>query len=180
LLSNYSRLNSQSITPPTKASHSPGVKIRTGPSGSDRRGVLRAQYLMAPPAIRRQINQGLFVKLYINQDGTVGRAELTEPFAALLADGHTLGLHTETASLTTQDVSGARTIHRTTMAARTWPSQAFLTRTGERRSTKMPQLILLGRGVKDDGVVRVGTVVQSSPALFGRPTRRSGRVIRSQ
>jgi hypothetical protein len=35
--------------------------------------------------IRRQINQGFFVKLFIGQDGSVARAELTEPFAALLS-----------------------------------------------------------------------------------------------
>lgn len=40
-------------------------------------------YLCAPDKIRRQINQG-FEKLYIGDDGAVVRAELTEPFAALL------------------------------------------------------------------------------------------------
>jgi hypothetical protein len=39
----------------------------------------------APEPIRRQINQGFFVKLFIGQDGSVERAELTEPFAALLS-----------------------------------------------------------------------------------------------
>ncbi|WP_410669900.1 recombinase family protein [Amycolatopsis sp. cmx-4-68] len=42
-------------------------------------------YVTAPEAIRRQINQGFFVKLFIGQDGSVARAELTEPFAALLS-----------------------------------------------------------------------------------------------
>lgn len=35
--------------------------------------------------MKRQINQGFFTKLLIYQDGTVERAELTEPFAQLLA-----------------------------------------------------------------------------------------------
>lgn len=45
-------------------------------------------YLTAPHNVRRQINQGFFVKLFIDEDGEVARAELTEPFAALL-DGET-------------------------------------------------------------------------------------------
>lgn len=45
-------------------------------------------YLTAPSSIRRQINQGFFVKLFIDEDGEVARAELTEPFATLL-DGRT-------------------------------------------------------------------------------------------
>jgi hypothetical protein len=46
----------------------------------------REQYLAAPPHIRRQINQGFFTRLLIAPDGSVERAELTEPFATLLAD----------------------------------------------------------------------------------------------
>src|SRR4051812_841502 len=42
------------------------------------------QYNPAPPRIRRQINQGLFVKLYIGRDGDVERYDLTEPFMQLL------------------------------------------------------------------------------------------------
>lgn len=41
-------------------------------------------YAQAPPAIRRQINQGLFQKLYISHDGHVERAEFTEPFATVI------------------------------------------------------------------------------------------------
>jgi hypothetical protein len=44
-------------------------------------------YLTASDAIRRQTNQGLFVKLFIGEDGSVERAELTEPFSVLLEDG---------------------------------------------------------------------------------------------
>lgn len=44
-------------------------------------------YQSAPSHIRRQINQGFFEKLFIDEDGQVERAELTEPFAALLSVG---------------------------------------------------------------------------------------------
>ena len=47
-------------------------------------------YLTAEPPIRRQINQGFFEKLFIGEDGSVVRAILTEPFAALLAGGNTI------------------------------------------------------------------------------------------
>ena len=42
-------------------------------------------YEPAPKAIRRQINQGFFEKLYLDEDGTVARVDLTEPFTSLLA-----------------------------------------------------------------------------------------------
>jgi hypothetical protein len=42
-------------------------------------------YETAPKAISRQINQGFVEKLYLDEDGTVARVDLTEPFAALLA-----------------------------------------------------------------------------------------------
>jgi len=44
------------------------------------------QYASAPPAIRRQINQGFFKRLYLDPGGSVERGELTEPFAQLFAD----------------------------------------------------------------------------------------------
>lgn len=47
-------------------------------------------YLSAPNHIRRQINQGFFEKLYIGEDGSVERAEFTEPFRALLDAGRTV------------------------------------------------------------------------------------------
>ena len=43
------------------------------------------RYVVAPPHIRRQLNQGFFEKLFIAEDGSVEHAELTEPFAQLLA-----------------------------------------------------------------------------------------------
>ncbi|WP_054565629.1 recombinase family protein [Frankia sp. R43] len=49
-------------------------------------GSCEEQYLVAPPAVRRLINQGLFVKLFIGSDGAVERVALTEPFAALVGE----------------------------------------------------------------------------------------------
>ena len=37
--------------------------------------------------MRRQINQGFLEKLFIDRDGEVARAELTEPFGPLLPVG---------------------------------------------------------------------------------------------
>ncbi len=54
-----------------------------------------AAYLAAPNHVRRQINQGFFKKLYIDEDGSVEEAELTEPFAALLAESATCTLAPE-------------------------------------------------------------------------------------
>lgn len=48
-------------------------------------GNCHRHYETAPHFIKRQINQGFFTRLLIHQDGTVERAELTEPFAQLLA-----------------------------------------------------------------------------------------------
>ncbi|MBA8924562.1 multidrug resistance efflux pump [Kutzneria viridogrisea] len=44
-------------------------------------------YTQATNQTKRQINQGFFEKLFIGEDGSVERAQLTEPFAALLAGG---------------------------------------------------------------------------------------------
>lgn len=53
-------------------------------------GSCETAYLGAPEHIRRQINQGFFEKLYIGEDGSIERAEFTEPFRALLNAGHAL------------------------------------------------------------------------------------------
>jgi site-specific DNA recombinase len=47
-------------------------------------------YLSAPDAMRRQINQGFFERLLIGDDGSVERAELTEPFRLLLEGARAL------------------------------------------------------------------------------------------
>ncbi len=52
-------------------------------------GRCQRHYAAAPPPIRRQINQGFFKKLYLDQDGTVERYELTEPFRQLFGPAPT-------------------------------------------------------------------------------------------
>ena len=47
-------------------------------------GNCHRHYETAPDFIKRQINQGFFRRLIIDSDGSVERAELTEPFAQLL------------------------------------------------------------------------------------------------
>ena len=47
-------------------------------------GNCHQRYAQAPPHVRRQLNQGFFTKLFIARDGSVERAELTEPFASLM------------------------------------------------------------------------------------------------
>ena len=48
-------------------------------------GSCHTHYVGAPDFVKRQINQGFFKRLMIQQDGTVEQVELTEPFAALMA-----------------------------------------------------------------------------------------------
>ena len=47
-------------------------------------GNCHRHYETAPDFVNREINQGFFRKLIIDRDGTIERAELTEPFAQLL------------------------------------------------------------------------------------------------
>lgn len=42
----------------------------------------QAAYLTAPHPIRRQMNQGCFEKLFMDEDGTVDHADLSPPFGA--------------------------------------------------------------------------------------------------
>jgi site-specific DNA recombinase len=70
-------------------------------------GNCQRAYQAVPSAVRRQINQGLFEKLLIGADGTVERAELTEPFAALLANDDTVMLTSAAAKLSTKDAGSA-------------------------------------------------------------------------
>ncbi|MEV5719390.1 recombinase family protein [Amycolatopsis mediterranei] len=41
-------------------------------------------YLTAPDHVKRQINRGFFEKLFIDEDGSVWQAAMTEPFASLI------------------------------------------------------------------------------------------------
>ena len=95
-----------------------------------------AQYQQATPAIRRQINQGFFEKLLIGEDGSVEQPELTEPFAALLTNGHILTLDAPETSQNAVDgpaTSGASPA----VPKRSRPSRVFLAtfgKTGNARS----------------------------------------------
>jgi hypothetical protein len=65
-------------------------------------------YLSAANLVRRQINQGFFVRLLIDEDGSVERVELTEQFAALL-DGTFVQTTPATDTDTTSHVAGDAT-----------------------------------------------------------------------
>jgi hypothetical protein len=120
-------------------------------------------YLMAPPKQRRQINQGLFVKLFIGRDGNVERAELTEPFAALLsrnlvvdidsAGTTQLAPHEFTDQLTSEDAD-----------VRTQPSSVFVKTFGVAGAPQTPDGEAIRRGVHNEGLVEVAGI---EPASFG-------------
>jgi hypothetical protein len=52
-------------------------------------------YADGTPMVRRLMNQGLFEKLYIDEDGSVERYEVTEPFSTLFDPGLLEQLSTE-------------------------------------------------------------------------------------
>lgn len=79
-------------------------------------GACQLAYVNAPHHIRKQINQGFFEKLLIGEDGSVERAELTEPFRALLDAGRTLAY---------VDMDAAEPVTHQTNANRTSPSSVF-------------------------------------------------------
>ena len=64
-------------------------------------------YLTAPDSLKRQINQGFFNKLFIDDDGQVEIAELTEPFTALLDpdDANLADIATSTAETDADDTA---------------------------------------------------------------------------
>jgi site-specific DNA recombinase len=135
-------------------------------------GNCQAEYQAAAeyPAIRRQINQGLFVKLLISQDGNVERAELTEPFATVLSTDQaaspmiTVGdERTPTASRITQDAPAddgsmegttrEEGSPRDALGDRSRPSVVLLATFGQVRDTECPEMILSGQGSKDKDLV---------------------------
>ncbi len=71
-------------------------------------------YDAAPTHIRRQINQGFFKKLFIDDDGAVERYALTEPFEGLLLVTNTA--HTDRSSKAVPDATGP--VEQTEDAAR--------------------------------------------------------------
>ncbi|GAB2646856.1 recombinase family protein [Kribbella swartbergensis] len=96
-------------------------------------------YLKAKPHLRRQINQGLFEKLLIGPDGSVERAELSEPFSMLLgADAgqpdeiparHVADRPTASGRRLGGKSGGPRRPSRTGRAAATVPTERNLPRT---------------------------------------------------
>lgn len=74
----------------TAASRSTGEVAATLDAALKAASSCQAGYLSAPDPIRRQINQGFFEKLFIGEDGSVERAELTEPFRGLLDSEQTV------------------------------------------------------------------------------------------
>ncbi len=106
------------------------------------------QYEDAPPSIRRQINQGFFRRLLIGPGGEVERVEMTEPFAALLADGQVLSL--DDAPQGAQiDPDGRPEDGRAETTVRRSPRfQAFLEmHTNGHITTKTAQSVSLGGGL---------------------------------
>lgn len=125
-------------------------------------GTCQAQYKGALPHIRRQINQGFFKKLYINTDGSVERADLTEPFAQVL--GEKLGEATVVAD--SRDTADALQHPRsdesemdsdvldTTFEERCRPSNVLVRTFGETTGeTIMPDDDLVWEGVSEGGLV---------------------------
>jgi DNA invertase Pin-like site-specific DNA recombinase len=124
----------------------------------------QAAYLIAPNHIRRQINQGFFKKLFIGEDGEVERAELTEPFAALLGTGKVFAMQTTTAP--DEHASASQIVVHAPDATedRTRPSSVFNATYGDqaavtesKQNTTHRTLICTMRGVKQNYLVgRVG------------------------
>ncbi|GAA4550038.1 recombinase family protein [Amycolatopsis samaneae] len=119
-------------------------------------------YLTAPDTIRRQINQGFFTKLFIGEDGNVESAELTEPFAAILADTSLVYARVtpSEAAIPAPRLAGDTTDESdvTNHTGRhTHPSGDLLTFgetiTASVHTTTSGELALPGRGVKDDHMV---------------------------
>ena len=106
----------------------------------------------APNAIRRQINQGFFEKLFIGEDGNVVRAELTEPFRALLGTDRAM-----MAIPAARTVPGAPSTHQpdgTTIAEAASPVavlDVIPATTGEH--TKAGREILAGQGLNENYLV---------------------------
>ena len=127
-----------------------------------------AAYLSAPDHIRRQINQGFFEKLWIGEDGSVERAEFTEPFRALLDHGQAVTY--VGAALKTNAIPAQRDQDETNGSARdedasdrTSPSAVFYATAGDMASitesanTNTDRLHMQTvRGVNEDYVVVPG------------------------
>lgn len=119
-------------------------------------GRCHQEYVAAEPAIRRQINQGFFEKIYVAQDGSIERYDLTEPFAALL--GHDLAgelaIHDQLGDM---DPATAGEQHATgcdvVAAARPTSPAAVLSRISDLENNTTLDIDLVQRGVNKPYVV---------------------------
>jgi hypothetical protein len=122
-------------------------------------------YLTAPDAIRRQINQGFFERLLIGEDGSVERAELTEPFRLLLDQGRAVTYQTcaEASQMISEATNPADS--GAAHAKRSLPSSVFLATYGATsgdldmgtecdETNTSRQISLTGRGVNSGVLVR--------------------------
>jgi site-specific DNA recombinase len=141
-------------------------------------------YLTAPNPIRRQINQGFFEKLWIGEDGSVERAQLTEPFAAMLTDGDTIYVvpHTVTGPMSHVVPDGPTTLDNVTDQSRPfyattvdWDTDMMVTlRT---QNTTVREQMSEDRGVKERHLVgrmqhnTNRSVIATGPVVDLRPLR---------
>lgn len=113
-------------------------------------------YLPALPHIKRQINQGLFKKLFIGEDGNVERAEMHEPFEALLGSQDASPISTEERlSLPAQGavpVAHADECARLSVVLRTAFERSSLVERYERANT-LPKMDLAAHGLKESLLV---------------------------
>jgi site-specific DNA recombinase len=126
-------------------------------------------YLTAPNTIRRQINQGFFRKLFIGEDGTVVRAEMTEPFAILLDASAATAQATPQpdaapAPQTAPDATTARNRTRPSSVVRaTYGDNEAMTQSTQ--NTTPGKNDLAGRGVKDGYLVGAAGFEPATPSL---------------
>jgi hypothetical protein len=131
-------------------------------------GNCEREYVVAPPRIRRQINQGLFRKLFIGRDGSV---EGSEPFGQLLTSERVSVLSgqvvhgraeevwetVQTVTEMSPNVPAQRTMADVT-DGRDRPSSVFTNTFGQVGETKQP----------DDDAVRLGLHNERSVPLPDR------------
>ena len=130
-------------------------------------------YLNTTGSIRRQINQGFFAKLFIGEDGTVERVELTEPFATLLAEGQVLTRPATDSTLSLQPIPAEPRTPEQHQAGGVLPSSVLRTldslTESEHKTTHRP-LIRMVRGLNEGYVVgRLGL----EPRTYGLKVRSS-------
>lgn len=146
-------------------------------------GSCARHYASATPAVRRLMNQGFFTRLYIDSDGSVGRADFTEPFAHLLdrlgggddandvrggaAPGNDTA-STAPSSATQQNAAGRGGI-KLKMTV-TWPVRA----PEQQRTPLRPEV---GRGVNIDGVAEAEGF--EPPVPLGTLAFKASAIVRS-